>query len=72
VEFLQLVAKNVGVDSAGSTGLEIARRILESSGRTWQPEFESADKSVTGLGLKAVRDAIGIPMPPEAEIVVLD
>jgi hypothetical protein len=69
VEFLQLLAKTVGVDSAGSTGPEIARRILESKGRTWQPEFESADKSVTGLGLKAVNDAIGIPMPPEAEIV---
>jgi len=72
VEFLQLVAKAVGVDSASCTGPQIARRILESSGGTWQPEFESADKSVTGLGLKAVRDAIGIPMPPEAEIVALD
>lgn len=72
VEFLQLVAKTVGVDSAGSTGPQIARRILESSGGIWQPEFESADKSVTGLGLRAVRDAIGIPMPPEAEIVVPD
>lgn len=72
VEFLQLVAKTVGVDSEGSTGSEIARRILESSGRTWQPEFESADKSVTGLGLQAIRDAIGMLMPPEAEIVVLE
>lgn len=72
VEFLQLIAKAVGVDSASCTGPQIARRILESSGRTWQPEFESADKSVTGLGLEAVNDAIGIPMPPEDEIVVLD
>jgi hypothetical protein len=70
-EFLQLVAKAVGVDSASSSGPQIARKILESSGSTWQPEFESADNSVTGLGLKAVRDAIGIPMPPETEIVVL-
>lgn len=58
VEFLRLVAKKVGVRSANSSAQQIARRISESSGGTWQPEFESADKSVTSLGLRAVRDAI--------------
>jgi hypothetical protein len=58
VEFLRLVARSVGVHSASSSAPQIARRIIESSGGTWQPAFESADKSLTGLGLKAVRDAL--------------
>lgn len=69
LDFLRLVAEAVGVDSANSSAPQIARRIIESSGRTWQPEFESADKSVTGLGLKAIRDAIPTRMPPEDEII---
>ncbi len=63
VGFLRDVAKTVGVDAADSSAPQIARRIIESVGGTWQPEFESADRSsVTGLGLKAVRDAIGMPI----------
>lgn len=71
LDFLRLVAEAVGVDSANSSAPQIARRIIESSGGTWQPEFESADKSVTGLGLKAIRDAIGTRMPPEDEIITM-
>lgn len=63
VAFLRQVAKTVGVDAAESSATQIARRIIESFGGTWQPEFESTDRSsVTGLGLKAVRDAIGMPI----------
>jgi len=71
LDFLRLVAEAVGVDSANSSAPQIARRIIESSGGTWQPEFESADKSVTGLGLKAIGDAIGTRMPPEDEIITM-
>jgi len=71
-EFLQLVAKAVGVDSTSSTGPQIARRIIEFSGGTWQPEFESADMSVTGSGLKAVRDSVGTTMPPDDEIITFE
>ncbi len=58
VEFLRLVAKTVGLGYAGSSAPQIARSIVESSGGTWQPEFESVGNSVTSLGLRAVRDAI--------------
>jgi hypothetical protein len=71
LDFLRLVAEAVGVDSANSSAPQIARRIIESLGGTWQPEFESADKSVTGLGLKAIGDAIPTRMPPEDEIITM-
>lgn len=71
LDFLRLVGEAVGVDSVNSSAPQIARRIIESSGGTWQPEFESTDKSVTGLGLKAMRDAIGTRMPPEDEIITM-
>jgi hypothetical protein len=58
VEFLRLVAKTAGLGDAGSSAPQIARSIVESSGGTWQPEFESVGNSVTTLGLRAVRDAI--------------
>lgn len=70
--FLQVVAKNVGVDASGCDGPVIARRLVEFSGGTWQPEFESADKAVTGSGWEAIRDAVGVAMPPDGEIVGLD
>lgn len=58
VEFLRTVAKTVGLDDAGSSAPQIARAIVESSGGTWQPEFQSVGNSVTSLGLRAVRAAI--------------
>lgn len=36
---------------------QIAREIIESQGGTWQPEFESADKRLTALGMRALQDA---------------
>lgn len=39
---------------------QIAREIIESQGGTWQPEFESTDKRLTELGVKALQDATGM------------
>lgn len=73
VEFLRrvAVAETVDLPSTDSSAAQVARRIIESKGGAWQPGFESADESVTSLGLKAVQDAIGMRMPPEDEIVVI-
>lgn len=57
-EFLRLVAETVGVPSSNPSPSQIARGIIESWGGTWKSEFESTDKSLTGMGLVAVRDAI--------------
>ncbi|TFC26430.1 hypothetical protein E3O53_07900 [Cryobacterium sp. TMT2-18-3] len=71
VEFLHRVAEAVDLPSANSSAAQVARLIVESKGGAWQPGFESADESVTSLGLKAVQDAVGMRMPPEDEIGVL-
>lgn len=59
VEFLRLVAQKIDVHSTGTSAPQIAREIVESRGGRWQPEFESADESVTSLGLAAIDEAIG-------------
>ena len=38
---------------------QIARSIIESNGRTWRPEFESANSQLTALGLRALAEATG-------------
>ena len=59
VEFLRRVATATGTPSTSTSVPQIAREIVESRGGIWRPEFESADKSVTTLGLEAIDDAIG-------------
>ena len=59
VEFLRRVANEIGTRSTSTSASQIAREIVESRGGRWRPEFESADKSVTSLGLEAIDDAIG-------------
>ena len=59
VELLRRVATATGTPSTSTSAPQIAREIVESRGGTWRPEFESADKSVTSLGLEAIDDAIG-------------
>ena len=62
VEFLRRVADAIGTPSTSSSVQHIAREIVESRGAIWRPEFESADESVTSLGLEAINDAIGPSM----------
>lgn len=71
VDFLRHVAEAVDLPSSSSSAAEVARSIIESKGGAWQSGFESADESVTSLGLQAVRDAVGMRMPPEDEIVAI-
>ena len=59
VELLQRVANAIGTPSTSSSVQQVAREIVESRGGSWRPEFESADKSVTSLGLEAIDAAIG-------------
>lgn len=37
---------------------QLARAIVEASGGTWHPDFESRGATVTLAGLRAVRDAV--------------
>jgi hypothetical protein len=59
VEFLRRVATASGTPSTSTSAAQIAREIVESRGGIWRPEFESADKSITSLGLEAIDDVIG-------------
>ncbi|MDE8588363.1 DUF7662 domain-containing protein [Arthrobacter sp. NQ4] len=71
-QFLRRVAESVGVATTeNSSALQAARMIIESTGGSWQLGFESADQSVTSLGLREIQKAIGWRMPPEDEIIVL-
>jgi hypothetical protein len=65
VEFLQRVATATGTPSTSTSVPQIAREIVESRGGIWRPDFESADKSITSLGLEAIDDAIGSVWRPE-------
>ena len=62
VEFLRRVANAIGTPSTSNSVQQIAREIVESRGASWKAEFESADESVTSLGLEAINDAIGPSM----------
>lgn len=59
VDFLRLVANSIEAQYTTNSAPQIAREIVESRGRTWQPAFESADESITSLGLEAINEAIG-------------
>lgn len=57
-DFFHAVGTAVDVDTAGLTGQQAARAIVEAKGRIWQPEFESVGSTVTVAGLEALRDAV--------------
>lgn len=63
LEFFQRVAEAVEVPSDNASVVQIAQRIVEREGGGWQQAYESADGSVTSLGLRALREAIGTRMP---------
>ncbi|SFH43405.1 hypothetical protein E3O11_12760 [Cryobacterium levicorallinum] len=68
VDFLLRVAESVDLPTSGSSVTDVARMIIESKGGAWRSGFESADESVTSLGLKAILDVVGMRMPPDDEI----
>jgi len=66
--FLQ-VAHCLAIDIGDvSTKPGIARRIVEVSGQTWSPTFESSGSTVTIDGLKAVHSAVEFFLAGKPEI----
>jgi hypothetical protein len=58
-EIFDLVNSVLGLGiEDGLTKPEIARRIVESSGNSWNPDYESSGGTVTKIGLQAVLDAV--------------
>ena len=54
---LSLEALGIRGESDG-TKPEMARKIVESAGSAWVPDYESRGSTVTKAGLEAVRDAV--------------
>lgn len=66
--FLQ-VAECLAIDiSDVNTKPTIARRIVESSGEIWLPDYESSGSTVTTDGLKAVYSAVEFFLSGRPEI----
>lgn len=58
-EFLGRVALAIGIDCGPSPRkADIARSIIESSGRPWLPQYSSTGSTITLHGLLAIRDSV--------------
>lgn len=58
-EFLSLVAYAIGIDCGlRPTKPDVAKAIVEASGRAWLPTYFSTGSTITLGGLVAVRDSV--------------
>lgn len=58
-ELVIQIAEAIGLPfNEGSSKPEIAKMIVESSGRAWLPTYESSGSTITREGMYALKDAI--------------
>ena len=58
-DFLALVAFAIGIDCGPNPGkADIAKSIVEASGRPWLPTYFSTGSTITLHGLLAIRDSV--------------
>ena len=67
-EFFERIVELLGIPAPAQVDKPgLARCIVEGAGFQWLPEFESRGSTVTLPGLRAVRKAVFLLVPPRTE-----